>query len=135
MLVPCGFEGEHSCLHPNSVTYVIAAVPDSTPGSLAGHQKVHLGLSWAWAVQRLPASVDRVLHLLPEENPTTVMLQQIHRQMEFSTDPNHGQPMKDLDLFHKSQNCWSLFPSHKGLWKEWNKDIFPSRCCNHLAGC
>lgn len=58
-------------------THIVAAVTNPTPGPLPCHQKVHLGLPWTWAVQRLPASVDRVLRLLPVENPTTVMMQQM----------------------------------------------------------
>lgn len=58
-------------------TYIVSTVTDATPRSLSSHQQVHLCFSWTWAVQRLPASVDRVLHLLPEENSTTVMMQQM----------------------------------------------------------
>lgn len=58
-------------------TYIISAVTNSTPGSLPSHQKVHFCFPWTWAIQRLPASVDRVLRLLPVENSTTVMMQQM----------------------------------------------------------
>lgn len=123
--IPLAFRGKESLYLPSPPeTHIVSAVADSTPGSLPSHQKVHLGFPWTRAVQRLPASVDRVLHLLPEENSTTVMMQQMPWQMEFSTDPKYRQPMKGLDLPHKSQNWWHLFPGYKGLQKEWNKDFF-----------
>lgn len=76
--IPFAFRESKACIHLGPVeTYIISAVTDSTPGSLACHQKVHLCFPWTRAIQRLPASVDRVFRLLPKKNSTTVMMQQM----------------------------------------------------------
>lgn len=131
-----GFLGQ-ACIHPCPTdTYVVSTVPDATPGSLPCDQKVHLGFPWTWAVQRLPASVDRVLHLLPEGNPATVMMQQMSQQMEFSTDPNLQATGGGCGLVSPSQNWWySVF----GCPRKGRTSPAPphpprhSRCYNYLA--
>lgn len=76
--VPFAFRESKAGIHLGPPeTYVVSAVTDSTSGSLPSHQEVHFCFPWTRAIQRLPASVDRVLRLLPEENSTTVMMQQM----------------------------------------------------------
>lgn len=76
--IPFAFRKKQSLHSPLPTdTYIVSTVTYPTPGSLPSYQKVHLCFPWTRAVQRLPAPVDRVLHLLPEENSTTVMMQQI----------------------------------------------------------